>query len=258
MTGRAPLRRLMLAALGFVLGAPAALRRSVRLRPHGSAYAVRGESERTPQRRDAGDPAGRGEESSGEEEGVAVEEVPYEEKWVPTTRRKFLTALLFASGGVGTAAVVGPAIGFLLSPLIREDREPWRPVGSIEDFAVGETVDVSFRDAEQLPWAGFAAQTSAWLRREDDERFVAFSVYCTHTGCPVRWLEQAGLFICPCHGGVFRRDGEVAAGPPTRPLARYPVRIADGRVEIQALPIPIAGTERVGAEDAAQDEAEGE
>jgi menaquinol-cytochrome c reductase iron-sulfur subunit len=90
-----------------------------------------------------------------------------------------------------------------------------------------------------LPWAGVTAKTAAWLRRVDQETFIAFSINCTHLGCPVRWLEQAELFMCPCHGGVYYKDGTVAAGPPPLPLPRYPVRLNNGKVEIQTNPIPI-------------------
>jgi menaquinol-cytochrome c reductase iron-sulfur subunit len=91
--------------------------------------------------------------------------------------------------------------------------------------------------------------TAAWLRREGPDDFVALSYYCTHQGCAVRWLEGAQLFICPCHGGAFYRDGAVAAGPPPKPLERLPVRLRDGRVEISTAPIPVAGTPRAGDDD---------
>jgi menaquinol-cytochrome c reductase iron-sulfur subunit len=68
---------------------------------------------------------------------------------------------------------------------------------------------------------------------------MAFTVNCAHLGCPVRWLPDARLFMCPCHGGVYYEDGRVAAGPPPHPLERYPVRVNDGQVEIQTEPIPI-------------------
>jgi menaquinol-cytochrome c reductase iron-sulfur subunit len=50
----------------------------------------------------------------------------------------------------------------------------------------------------------------------------------------VRWEKDAQLFLCPCHGGAFYADGSVAAGPPPGPLNRYPVRVNQGQVEIQA------------------------
>ncbi len=90
-----------------------------------------------------------------------------------------------------------------------------------------------------VPWSGVTARTAAWLRREADDRFIAFAINCTHLGCPVRWLPDADLFMCPCHGGVFYGDGRVASGPPGRPLARYEVRVRGGVVEILASPLPI-------------------
>jgi menaquinol-cytochrome c reductase iron-sulfur subunit len=90
-----------------------------------------------------------------------------------------------------------------------------------------------------MKWAGVTALTAAWLRRLDAERFVAFAINCAHLGCPVRWLPKAGLFMCPCHGGVYYADGSVAAGPPPRGLFKYPVRVHDGQVEILASAVPI-------------------
>ena len=69
--------------------------------------------------------------------------------------------------------------------------------------------------------------------------FTAFTVHCTHLGCPVRWVADAKLFLCPCHGGVYYADGTVSAGPPPKPLPQYPVRVRDGQVEILTSPIPI-------------------
>ena len=50
---------------------------------------------------------------------------------------------------------------------------------------------------------------------------------------------DAERFMCPCHGGVYYKDGTVAAGPPPKPLVRYDVRIENGEVQVQVLPIPI-------------------
>ncbi len=155
------------------------------------------------------------------------------------SRRKFFARLSLALGGLGAALVGVPVIGFLLAPLFEAISRTWRQVGTVDQFQNGQTVEVKFDDASSLAWAGVTAQTGAWLRREPSGEFVAFAINCTHLGCPVRWLEQADLFMCPCHGGVYYKDGTVAAGPPPRPLTRYPVRVRDGQVEIQAMPTPI-------------------
>ncbi|HEY7789539.1 MAG TPA: Rieske (2Fe-2S) protein [Vicinamibacterales bacterium] len=155
------------------------------------------------------------------------------------TRRSFLTAVGIACGALATALVAVPSAYFLLG--LRESPRVWRPLGKVDDFKVGTTVEVAFADPSPLPWAGVTAQTAAWLRRESETAFKAFAVNCTHLGCPVRWLPEADLFMCPCHGGVFYGDGRVASGPPDRPLITYPLRVRDGIVEIETSPLPIAG-----------------
>ena len=154
-------------------------------------------------------------------------------------RREFLGRLSIALCAFGTVIVAIPFVGFLLAPFFERQPEEWRPVGAVGSFRVGATVEVTYPDSSPLPWAGVLAQTAAWLRRESADRFVAFAVDCTHLGCPVRWLPEAELFMCPCHGGVYYKDGGVAAGPPPKPLPQYPVRVRNGQVEIRTSPIPI-------------------
>jgi menaquinol-cytochrome c reductase iron-sulfur subunit len=155
------------------------------------------------------------------------------------SRRKFLARLSLAAGGVGALIVTLPVAGFILAPFFKRTQEVWRSVGKVESFKIGETVAVQYEDASPLPWAGVTARSAAWLRRVNAGTFIAFSINCTHLGCPVRWLAEANLFMCPCHGGVYYEDGTVAAGPPPLPLRRYPVRVRNGEVEIQTAPIPI-------------------
>jgi menaquinol-cytochrome c reductase iron-sulfur subunit len=156
-------------------------------------------------------------------------------------RRQFLVKLSLGLSAIGAALVGLPVVGFLVAPLLRKTPEQWQPVGPTEQFKVGETVLVTLSDPSPLPWAGVAAKTAAWLRRDDEQTFVAFAVNCTHLGCPVRWLHDASLFMCPCHGGVFYKDGHPAAGPPPRPLTQYAVRVNNGQVEV--LPNQIQGVE---------------
>ena len=152
-------------------------------------------------------------------------------------RRRFLTRLSVMLGSLGAALVAIPSVAFLLG--LRKTPQVWRTVGKLGDFRIGSTVNVSFQDSSPLPWSGVTAQTAAWLRRTGERDFIAFSMNCTHLGCPVRWLAEADLFMCPCHGGVFYADGQVASGPPPKPLNRYPVRVNGDQVQILASPVPI-------------------
>lgn len=160
------------------------------------------------------------------------------EKLTPK-RREFLTRVSLGLGAMGAAIAGIPVLGFLLAPLFKSVAEKWRSVGKVGGFQPGQTVEVTYADASPLAWAGVTGKTAAWLRCEGGDRFTAFSVNCTHLGCPVRWLPDADLFMCPCHGGVYYKNGEVAAGPPPKPLTQYPVRVRDGLVEILTKPTPI-------------------
>jgi menaquinol-cytochrome c reductase iron-sulfur subunit len=154
-------------------------------------------------------------------------------------RRQLLGKMSVGVGVLCGAAISAPGIGFVVAPLFRDDPREWRSLGKVDQFKVGETLNVVFIDASPLPWAGVTSKTSAWLRRVAEGEFIAFSVNCAHLGCPVRWMEDARLFMCPCHGGVYYEDGRVAAGPPPHPLTRYPVRVNGDQVEIRTDPIPI-------------------
>lgn len=160
---------------------------------------------------------------------------------VSPSRRRFLARASYALGGLAAVLAALPVVGVFFSPVRREEREVWRAVGELDDFTVGETVMVSYVDPEPLPWAGKAARSGAWVRREGDADFTAFSIYCTHTACPVTWSRGAELFLCPCHGGSFYPDGRVAGGPPPRPLDRLAVRVRGGRVELRTLGAPRTG-----------------
>jgi 3-phenylpropionate/trans-cinnamate dioxygenase ferredoxin component len=58
---------------------------------------------------------------------------------------------------------------------------------------------------------------------------------CTHEECPLSDGELRGYaIVCNCHGSEFDvRTGAVLAGPATEPVKVYPVRVVDGRLEVE-------------------------
>jgi menaquinol-cytochrome c reductase iron-sulfur subunit len=155
------------------------------------------------------------------------------------SRRQFFIKFSITLSSIAGALVGIPVLGSILAPLFQKKQDIWRSVGAVDSFKIGDTVKVAFLDPSPLPWAGITAKTAAWLRRVNEEKFIAFSVNCAHLGCPVRWIPGAKLFMCPCHGGVYYEDGSVASGPPPRGLYQYPVRVNNGQVEVFTSPIPI-------------------
>src|SRR5215471_9398799 len=139
-------------------------------------------------------------------------------------RRRFLSRLSIALSGVGAIIVGVPFVIGWLEPTLRAYPTAWRTLGKVDDFKVGNTVLVEYPNAAPLPWTGVSAINGAWLRRDGATHFTALTIYCQHLGCPVHWNQEAELFLCPCHGGVYYANGAVAAGPPPRALPQIPVR----------------------------------
>lgn len=155
------------------------------------------------------------------------------------TRREFLSFLSYGLGGITALIAATPVFAALLGPLLKKTKEVWRTVGLVDDFPPGSMHLVKYEDAAPLKWAGTTAMTAAWLKCEGENQYKAFSVNCTHLGCPVRWVEDSEIFLCPCHGGVYYKDGTVASGPPPKPLPQYKVRAKNGEVQILTNPTPI-------------------
>jgi menaquinol-cytochrome c reductase iron-sulfur subunit len=152
-------------------------------------------------------------------------------------RRTFLQWLTGALGAVAAALVGVPFIGFLF----RTPKSPidWVTLGPVKTFPVGETRIVTFDNPLRQPWDGITAQTGVYVRyegpdAEQKDKFLVLAVNCAHLGCPVSWFPQSGLFMCPCHGGVYYGNGERASGPPPRGLFHCVWRIEKGSLEIQA------------------------
>src|SRR5437764_1721224 len=111
------------------------------------------------------------------------------------SRRRFFEKLSIALVGLCGAIVGVPLVGFIVAPFFRKVPREWVTLGKPDDFQIGKTVAVTVTDPSSLPWAGVTAKSAVWLRRVSQDGFIAFSVDCTHLGCPVRWLEGAELFM---------------------------------------------------------------
>jgi len=160
------------------------------------------------------------------------------------TRRGLFMKLGMLFNGLVAAVLAVPIVRFLLSAVARENQHEylsWVTLGPVGQFPEGETRLGTFRSPYVTPTDGKTADTACWVRRIGGEQFQIFAVNCAHLGCPVRWFPQSGLFLCPCHGGAYYRDGKRAAGPPERGLFTYPYKVENGVVSIQAGELPTPG-----------------
>jgi menaquinol-cytochrome c reductase iron-sulfur subunit len=157
------------------------------------------------------------------------------------TRRRFMNLVTQGSGMVAAAAFTLPALGFAIGPIFSREPFNWQPIGPPGDFTETNYVTKVLTIVQGI---GEAGDTIAYVRTRDPaidtepedqyNHWVALSSRCMHLGCPVRYVAAAERFICPCHGGVYDFRGEVAGGPPVRPLDRFYTRLnkTTGLVEI--------------------------
>jgi menaquinol-cytochrome c reductase iron-sulfur subunit len=159
------------------------------------------------------------------------------------TRRNVFSIGVQAVGGAAVLAVALPTVGFAVAPLFEEESEPWQAVGPTTDFSPDTYRPVTITIVQDI---GETGKSTAYIRQgnpeitanqtkyppESPDEYIAISTRCAHVGCPVRFVEASGNFICPCHGGVYGFLGERIGGPPVRPLDRFQTRVTNGQLEI--------------------------
>ena len=161
-----------------------------------------------------------------------------------TSRRGFLMKLGMLFNGLAAMVVAVPVARYLFSSATQGRANgylSWVPLGSVSNFPEGETRLATFKNPFEMPTDGKTVDTACWVRHIAGDQFQVFAINCAHLGCPVRWFPQSGLFMCPCHGGAYYRDGSRASGPPERGLFEYSYKIENGLVTIDAGQLPTPG-----------------
>ena len=161
------------------------------------------------------------------------------------SRRSFFMKLGILFNALAGMLVAVPIVRYLASSIARgrgNEYLSWVSLGSVGQFPEGETRLATFKNPYVMPTDGKTVDTACWVRRVQGNQFQVFAINCAHLGCPVRWFAQSGLFMCPCHGGAYYRDGSRASGPPERGLFEYPYKVENGLLAIQAGELPTPGT----------------
>jgi len=164
------------------------------------------------------------------------------------SRRRFLLLIGAGLNAIAAALLAAPVLGYVFASFGRKGpSQAWISLGPIDTYPESQTRLATYRNPFTRPWDGKTANIPCWVRRITGEQFQVFAVNCAHLGCPVRWFPQSGLFMCPCHGGAYYRDGSRASGPPERGLFEYPIKIEDGLVTIHAGELPTPASARATA-----------
>jgi menaquinol-cytochrome c reductase iron-sulfur subunit len=142
-------------------------------------------------------------------------------------------------GGSALAALMGlPALLAALSPAFAgRSSNRWRFVGPLTEFPVDTVRQANVR-VGRSDSSRSLAEKGVYVWRKAPDEVVVFSRNCTDLSCPVNFDSGSECFFCPCHGGIFAKDGAPLAGPPNKPLFRYQHRLQNGNLEIDLSSLP--------------------
>ena len=156
-------------------------------------------------------------------------------------RRKFISLAVNTSSAIAMGAVAVPVVVNALNPILVSDAEgqDWRLVGRADQFSSGkiEAAVVHFSNNPELE-AIASRSVYVWRQDKPESPFIVYSRSCTDLGCPITWDPGSEWFYCPCHGGIFSKEGERKAGPPKKPLWKYATRVREGLLEIDVRSVP--------------------
>jgi menaquinol-cytochrome c reductase iron-sulfur subunit len=171
--------------------------------------------------------------------GQEREEDKGKDKTLNPSRRDWLFTAGVAVNVVAGLLLAVPLVGFVFSSFVeRKDPRSWISLGPLEAFPEQTTRIATYRNPFTRPWDGQTADIPCWVRHLRSNKFQVFAINCTHLGCPVRWFSESGLFLCPCHGGVYYEDGSRAAGPPPRGLFQYDYKVENGALWVKGGEMP--------------------
>jgi Rieske Fe-S protein len=181
------------------------------------------------------------------------------------------------TGGVMTAAILVPVVGFAVAPTLTDEEFRWVDVGPATEFVqnappyqnvstsqqIGKVTSLAVSgpdpEADRRVFVRYGPKTGVVVPTPSAEESTAqfearyrevvgsltpedFDLIviwnrCAHLGCPSAFSPGSGGYVCPCHGGAYDGRGLVTAGPPPRPLDRLDVKVVDGN---SSEPVPIA------------------
>ncbi len=168
------------------------------------------------------------------EQEIAIHEADVKQD-ITINRRSFFGVLLgIGSAGMGAILSV-PVLRYVLYPLYsKAGGSRWSGVGDISEFASSKkpllkNITITQRDG----WREVTSAQAVFVSHAADGKLEVLSSICPHMGCTVAWQADQDKFVCPCHGGEFKADGQHISGPPPRGLDRLPTQQKDGKLQVQ-------------------------
>ena len=146
------------------------------------------------------------------------------------SRRSFLKLLplgVFA----GVFASIGGAAFRFLRPRIGAASDRWLDVAILSELGGPYPLGKKIVAEHIAGWAATTEEHNVFVLPAKNNQVL--SAICPHEGCEVVWEQNRNRFSCPCHESYFTADGARISGPSPRDLDPLPVRVQDGKLQVQ-------------------------
>lgn len=153
------------------------------------------------------------------------------------SRRDFIKATTGIIGGLISAVMGIPAIGYLIGPALQKsDASAWVELGELDKYPLNVPSLFQFTRTKVNGWERTGMSYGVFVVRQTETNVRVFSNICTHLGCHVNWHPDVQHYISPCHDGHFDILGKNISGPPPRPLDEFKTKAEAGKLYIQLPP----------------------
>lgn len=140
------------------------------------------------------------------------------------SRRQVLSISAAASLAAAGANVVRPA-----SARAQAAPEPVVEIARLADLSPGDQIYFDYPD-EESPAVLLNLTEPAQDGIGPNRSIVAFSLLCTHKGCPLSWNAENGILVCPCHWSSFDpgKKGRMIIGQASQSLPQITLALEQG------------------------------
>ena len=146
---------------------------------------------------------------------------------VETSRRSFLKLVPF---GLVFASTGGAAFLFL-RPTTAAATNAWLDVAPVSELTGPQPISRKIMTEEINGWAITTEEHNVFVLPAKNNQVL--SAICPHEGCEIAWEQNTNRFVCPCHESYFAADGSRLSGPAGRGLDPLPMRVQDGKLQVQ-------------------------
>jgi len=131
----------------------------------------------------------------------------------------------------GVFASIGGAAFRFLRPRLSAATDSWLDVAPVAELTGPQPLSRKIAAEQIAGWAINIEEHNVFVLPAKDHQVL--SPVCPHEGCEVAWDQGSNRFACPCHESFFAADGARISGPAPRGLDRLPMRVQNGKLQVQ-------------------------